>query len=199
MVVKKSTRTRQHIISATAPVFNKQGFQGASLSDLQRATGLTKGSLYGNFSDKEEIAREAFHYSMQQTRAFVRQRLSGEATARGKLVALLSFYADHVFNPPIPGGCPLLNSAVEADDFNLPMKKEVAKEIAETIGYIAKLLAQGKRNGEFRTDFKTKEMATIFFTSVEGAIMVSRVSGSDMAMKIVVRHCKRLLDQIIIK
>lgn len=197
--MKKSTRTRQHIISATAPVFNKQGFQGTSLSDLQKATGLTKGSLYGNFSDKEEIAKEAFYYAMRQTRAFVLERMNGKSTARGKLVALLSFYADHVFNPPIPGGCPLLNSAVEADDFNLPMKKAVAEEIAHTIRSIARLLEEGKRNGEFRTDFKAKELAIVFFTSVEGAIMVSRVSGSNLAMKIVVRHCKNLLDQITIK
>ncbi len=197
--MKKSARTRQFIISTTAPLFNKQGFWGTSLSDLQVATGLTKGSLYGNFSDKEEIAREAFYYAMQQTRAFVRDRMNRKETARGKLIALLSFYSDYVFNPPIPGGCPLLNSAVEADDFNLTMKEAVAEEIAKTIGSIAELLELGKRSGEFRRDFKVKELATVFFTSVEGAIMVSRVSGTDTAMKIVVRHCKGLLDQITIK
>ena len=49
----------------TAPVFNMYGFDGATLSLLQEATGLTKGSLYGNFADKEEIAREAFGRSLR--------------------------------------------------------------------------------------------------------------------------------------
>lgn len=197
--MKKAERTRQYIISRTAPIFNKQGFQGTSLADLQDATGLTKGSLYGNFSDKEEIAREAFCYAMDEIRSFVRQRMNRKGTAREKLAALLSFYAEYVFNPPIPGGCPLLNNAVEADDFHPDLKNLVATEIENTIAAIAQILEQGRKSGEFKRDLRVRELAVIFFTSVEGAIMVSRVSGSDRAMKIVVRHCKSLLDQISIK
>jgi TetR/AcrR family transcriptional regulator, transcriptional repressor for nem operon len=197
--VKKSERTRGYIVSKTAEVFNKQGYRGTSLSDLELATGLSKGSLYGNFLDKEEIAREAFYHSMAQIRNFVCERLSRQKTARGKLIALLSFYAAYVFNPPIPGGCPLLNTAVEADDFNPPMRTIVSDEIEKTITAIIELLELGKRSGEFVQDFKSRELATLFFASVEGALMVSRVSGSDRAMKIVVRHCKSILDQITTK
>jgi AcrR family transcriptional regulator len=194
--VKKSERTRQYIVSKTAAVFNKQGFHGTTVSDLETATGLTKGSLYGNFSDKEEIAREAFYHSLTQIRDFVRERMNQKETARDKLIALLSFYAAYVFDPPIAGGCPLLNTAVEADDFNPMMKKVVSDEIEVTVSAIAGVLESGRRSGEFVRNFKPRELATIFFTCVEGAIMVSRVSGSDKAMKIAVRHCKSLLDQI---
>ena len=146
--VKKSERTRQYIVSRTAAVFNKQGYQGTSLSDLEGATGLTKGSLYGNFSDKEEIARAAFFHSMGQIRSFVRRRIEKKKTARAKLIAVLSFYAAYVFDPPVPGGCPLLNTAVEADDFNPAMKKIVAQEIEKTVAAIAELLESGKKSGE---------------------------------------------------
>ena len=171
--MKKSERTRHYIASKTAAVFNTQGFQGTTLSDLETATGLTKGSLYGNFTDKEEIAREAFHHSMRQIRNFVRERVNQKESARDKLIALLSFYAAYVFDPPIAGGCPLLNTAVEADDFNPIMKKVVSEEIEVTISAIAELLKSGRRNGEFVGNIKPRELATIFFTSVEGAIMVS--------------------------
>ena len=197
--MKKSERTRQHIVSTTAAVFNKQGYRGTSLSDLEGATGLSKGSLYGNFSDKEEIAREAFFHSINQIRSSIRQRLDKKSTARGKLIAILTFFADYVFNPPVPGGCPLMNSAIEADDSNPQMKPIVAKEIDDTVAAITELLDLGKKSGEFTHDFKSRELATVFFTSVEGALMMSRVSGSDKAMKIVVRHCKNLLDQIAVK
>src|SRR5262245_13558435 len=56
----KAQRTRLHIIEKTAPLFNMNGFDGTSLADLCRVTGLTKGALYGNFLDKEELATEAF-------------------------------------------------------------------------------------------------------------------------------------------
>jgi TetR/AcrR family transcriptional regulator, transcriptional repressor for nem operon len=192
----KSDTTRQYIIEKTAPVFNKHGFDGATLGLLQEATGLTKGSLYGNFSDKQEIAKAAFRYSMERVREFVGGKVQYQKSAKQKLLALLTFYSDYVFNPPIAGGCPLLNNAVEADDHHTFMKKTVASEIDKTISFISSLLEDGKKNGEFRKDIKCAELATIFFSSIEGAIMVSRVSGSDAAMKSVFRHCKYLLDTI---
>ena len=64
----KASRTRQFIISKTAPVFNTQGYAGTSLIDLTKATGLSKGALYGNFSNKEEIAMSVFQHSMEKVR-----------------------------------------------------------------------------------------------------------------------------------
>jgi TetR/AcrR family transcriptional regulator, transcriptional repressor for nem operon len=174
------------------------GYEGASLSVLQEVTGLTKGSLYGNFSDKQEIATEVFRYSMAKVREFVSGKIEGKKTAREKLIALVSFYADYVFNPPIPGGCPLLNHAVDADDHHSFLRETVASEIDRTIRFIASVLDEGKKNGEFSREIKSLELATIFFTSIEGALMVSRVSNSDVPMKIVVRHCKSILDTITI-
>lgn len=46
---RKSERTRQFIIEKVAPIFNRKGYAGTSLSDLTEATGLTKGAIYGNF------------------------------------------------------------------------------------------------------------------------------------------------------
>jgi TetR/AcrR family transcriptional regulator, transcriptional repressor for nem operon len=197
--MRKSARTRQYIIEQTAEIFNKRGFEGTSLSSLQDATGLTKGSLYGNFKDKEEIAFEAFAYAMKVTRDAVNKKVATKTTAKGKLLAILSFYSQYVFNSPIPGGCPLLNNAVEADDFHLSFRTMVSHEIDLTINAIADLIEEGKKKMEFNKDIRSLETAYILFTSIEGAIMVSRVSGSEKAMRVVVAHCKSILDQISLK
>jgi hypothetical protein len=117
-------------------------------------------------------------------------------SSKGKLLALLDFYSEYVFSSPIPGGCPLMNNAVEADDHHSFMKKAVATEIKRTIDSIAALLARGKKEGEFKTSVNEKEIANLFFCSVEGAILVSRVSSSDAAMKTVVNFNRNLLKQI---
>ena len=194
--MSKSARTRQYIIEKTAPVFNMYGYEGTSLAVLQQVTGLTKGSLYGNFADKEEIALEVFRYSMATVRKCFGERIARQKTAKQKLTALINVYADYVFNPPIQGGCPLLNNAVEADDFHLTIKKAVAKEIDQTIMFIASLIDEGKKNNEFKSEIRSKDLAFLFFTSIEGAIMVSRVSSSDASMKAVVKHCKYMLNLI---
>jgi len=182
----------------TAPVFNRKGFDGTTLTDLIGATGLTKGALYGNFVDKEEIAMEAFKYSMRKVKEMVHQHLSGTPTYRESLSALFDFYASYVFNPPIPGGCPLLNTSVEADDHHTSMRRVVAKELTNTINFISDLIEKGIDAKEFRADSETKVLAYTIFCAIEGALIFSRVERSREPMDLIVKHCNRILDNITI-
>lgn len=192
----KADRTRRHIIEKTAPLFNRKGFDGTSLAELTEVTGLTKGALYGNFRDKDEIALEAFKYAIAKVGEMVKQELDGAITCKQQLVALLNFYAKYVFTPPIPGGCPLLNTAIEADDHRTSMRKVVVKELLHAVNFIRDLIKQGIENNEFRSDVEAGELAYTIFCSVEGALMFSRVERSREPMNIIVTHCKRILDQI---
>ncbi|MFD1000834.1 TetR/AcrR family transcriptional regulator [Ohtaekwangia kribbensis] len=192
----KGERTRQHIIEKTAPLFNKKGFDGTSLSDLTETTGLTKGALYGNFADKDEIALEAFKYSIQKVKEVARAKVAKADTCKKQLFALFDFYGEYVFDPPIPGGCPMLNMAIEADDHRTAMRKVVTKELMDTISFITSLIENGIKAGEFKKDTKSSEIAYTLFCSIEGALMFARVEKSDEPMKIIIRHCKNLINQI---
>lgn len=196
LCMSKAERTRQQILEATAPILNKKGFEGTSLSDLCHATRLTKGALYGHFESKEVLALEAFRYSVAKVKALARDRVSKGITYREKLSALLQFYAAYVMTPPVEGGCPLLNTAIEADDQPGILRAEVVREIDKTIDFITDLLDQGVEGGEFRKGFQTRDFAVMLFCSIEGAIMVSRASGSRAAMDAVVRFCESRLDEI---
>ena len=70
----KGEDTRREIVEKAAPLFNQKGFEGTSLSDLMRVTGLQKGGIYRHFSSKEELAGEAFDYAWQKA---VERRLEG--------------------------------------------------------------------------------------------------------------------------
>lgn len=194
--MSKANRTRQYIIDKTAPVFNTRGYNGTSLVDLTTATGLSKGALYGNFGNKEEIAVETFRYAMRKTREAAKAKLDKAKSFREKITSLFDFYEQFVFNSPVAGGCPLMNNAVEADDNNRFLKKYVTGEIRTTIEFIESLLIQGRRAGEFKPDVDTKELALVFFCSIEGAIVISRILSSNVPMKSVIKHCKNILEQI---
>jgi TetR/AcrR family transcriptional repressor of nem operon len=192
----KSERTRQYIIEKTAPLFNTKGFDGTTLADLTKATGLTKGALYGNFPDKDAIAQEAFRWSIAKVKSLVQQELQDAKTYKQQLTALVEFFARYVSTPPIPGGCPLLNTAIEADDHRTSMRKVVARELVMTVEFIAGLLEKGIEAGEFQKNVRSRELAYTFFCAIEGALMFSRVERSREPMDIVVQHCKKILDQI---
>ena len=62
-MTKKAERTTAYIIETVAPIFNRHGYIGTSMSDLTEATGLTKGAIYGNFENKEALALSAFEHN----------------------------------------------------------------------------------------------------------------------------------------
>ena len=192
----KAEKTRQWIAEKTAPLFNKKGFEATSLSDLTTATGLTKGALYGNYKDKQAIRKAAFEYAMVEVRNLAKDYLGSATTFKGKLSALVGFFASYVLSPPVEGGCPLLNTAIEVDDGDPNMRAVVVKELHAMVNYISWLLEKGIAANEFKPDIDTKALAYTFFCSIEGALMFSRVEQSRDPMNMVVAHCNNLLDQI---
>lgn len=192
----KSERTRQFIIEQTAPLFNKKGFDGTTMHDLTEATGLTKGAIYGNFTDKEEISFEAFRYSIGKVKSLVKEKIENAPTFRGQLLALLHFYAQYVFQPPVPGGCPLLNRAIETDDHHSSMRRIVLRELVGTVEFIADLFERGIKVREFKKDSDPRKLAYIFFCSIEGALMFSRMEKSSEAMDLIIGHCENILNEI---
>ena len=192
----KGDRTRQFILEQAAPLLNKRGFEGTSMAELEKITKLTKGALYSHFEDKETLADEAFRYATDAVRDRIRTSLTPIRTNKGKLFVLLDFFAGYVLKPPIPGGCPLLNTAVEADDHRSSIRPVVVREMRQVVNFIAALLRKGVKAGEFRDDTNARELAYVFFCTIEGGIMFSRVERSREPMKIVVNHLKDKLDQI---
>lgn len=195
-MLSKADKTRQYILARTAPVFNTKGFEGTSLADLTATTGLTKGALYGNFYNKEDLAMEAFKYAVKKVKALVKQQVEKEATYKRQLRAMLDFFAAYVFHPPVPGGCPLLNAATQVDDQFPAMRRVVVKELMDTVMFIYNLLNKGIKAGEFRKEINARELAYTIFCTMEGAIMFSRVERSEEPMKIIVKHCKKLINEI---
>lgn len=194
--VTKAERTRNHILEATAPLFNTKGFAGTSLSDLCEATGLTKGAVYGNFRNKEELAAAAFAWSVRRIKSAGTGFTDRHNTYCRKLFALLDFFSDYVLHPPVPGGCPLLNTAIEVDDARQEMKPAVRRELDGVVSWIAGMIDKAKRAGELRSDVSSHHYAVYFFCSIEGAIMYSRVLGSEEPMRVVISHIKATVEQL---
>jgi len=192
--VTKGERTRQQIIEVTAPLFNTKGYEGTSMADLCKATGLTKGAIYGSFESKEELSRATFQYAIHQMRSVGNEGMKGKETYKEKLIALLEFFTRYVLDTPVKGGCPLMNTAVEADDHRIGMKKIVADELQNSITHMTQLIDRGKKAGEFDPEINSRETALFFFCAIEGAIMFSRVSSSEEAMKAVVSNIKSIID-----
>ena len=188
----KGEQTRKKIVAAAAPIFNQRGYEGTSLNDLMGATGLQKGGIYRHFSSKEELAAEAFDYTWESVMKTRLLHVDEKANGVEKLKQLIANFID--YRSPVAGGCPVLNTAIDADDGNTVLRARVAKALRSWLSRLQNIVKEAQEHGEIRQDVDPKTVATVIIASLEGALMISRLQRSDEALRRVQLHLNRYLE-----
>ena len=173
----KAEKTRNYIIEKTAPIFNMKGYAGTSLQDITAATGLTKGSIYGNFANKDEVALAAFDYNFNNNVLQIESAMSAQKTAKGKLLVYVSIYQNFITGTISLGGCPILNTATDADDTHPALREKALKAVLSWKKRIIKLVEEGIENKEIALDSNAEQIALTVIAMIEGGIMISRLTN----------------------
>lgn len=192
--LQRGQATRQHIIEQSAALFNVHGYSGTSMSALMAVTGLEKGGLYRHFESKEELAAAAFDYAWQAVQEPRLRGLDECPTALEKLLLLVKNFLEQPRT--LPGGCPLLNTAIENDDGNAVLRHKARAALAEWRLGVAKLVRHGQRSRELRKDIDAMSVATIVIAGLEGAVMQSRLERSREPLCVVTRHLEAYLRSL---
>jgi TetR/AcrR family transcriptional regulator, transcriptional repressor for nem operon len=193
-MAKKGEMTRQMIVAAAAPVFNQRGYEGASMQDVMDATGLEKGGLYRHFSSKEELAAEAFRYALAQSVKFRTEHIDSAHGSLPLLKSLIKRFVETRSN--LPGGCPLMNTAIDSDDGN-PTLRGLAKEaLHDWRTRLSRIVRNGILSGEIRKGTVPRAVANTIIATLEGALMISRLEGNRTALADARTSLEALLDRI---
>jgi AcrR family transcriptional regulator len=104
-------------------LFWRKGYDGASMSDLTAAIGVTKPSLYAAFGNKEQLFRKVLDRYDQRTAGFLAGSIRA-ATAREVAVGLLRGAAEFHANPANPPGCLMVQSALVGSGASGPARRE---------------------------------------------------------------------------
>jgi TetR/AcrR family transcriptional repressor of nem operon len=178
--MSKGQITRQRIIELAAPLFNQRGYAGCSMQDILEATGLKKGGVYRHFSGKEELAAEAFRYSLSQA---AKIRTPSANPSEGTVERLQRVVEQFVEEPsPVAGGCPILNTAIDADDGNPLLRKLARQGLQDWRSRIMQIAQDGVARGEIRTGVEPQAVANTIIATLEGALMISRLEGKKSAL-----------------
>src|SRR4029077_5896302 len=133
--------TRQRIVAEAAKLFNQHGLEGGSMSELMEATGLEKGGIYRHFSSKEELAAEAFDYAWGMALDARMRDLDSIPDSVDRLKQFVRNFIDR--RPSVPGGCPLLNPAIDADDGNPVLRDRARRALQGWRQRLTDVIAEG--------------------------------------------------------
>ena len=193
--MSKGERTRQMIIEQSASLFNQKGYAGTALDDIMTATGSKKGGIYNHFSSKDDIALSAFDYAMERLNDFMSEAVAGIDSPLERLIVFIKSFAIYHDDEWIDGGCPILNTAIEQTDnkTNPALREKALSALKLWQHIIQRRLEKAISAGEARPDTDIQAFATLAISSLEGAVMLSRIYDDYSHLERVINH---LLDVI---
>ncbi len=169
----KAALTTQFIIETAAPIFNKHGYAATSMSTLTKVTGLTKGAIYGNFENKEDLAIKCFNYNIKRIFNTLMSGVDSVESAPEKLLAISEFYKKYYKYSEQFGGCPILNVGVDSNNQNTALITHVRKMIKRFHVYIADIVDLGKEQGTIKPDVDAMEWSYRIDSMIQGAVFMT--------------------------
>lgn len=188
--------TKERILKQSGRLFNTQGYKATSLSDITTATGLTKGAIYRHFKNKDKLEAETLAHLSAIMFEQLKLRIKSRTTAPEKLKAIFRYFESYTTHPPVKGGCPLLNVAIESDDSNPTLRRQAIVILGILRNSIVTILDNGVRHGQLKAGIDKEHYATILVATLEGAIMMSKLQGDNHDIRRVVRHLENGLTEI---
>ncbi len=191
--MRKGEQTRREIIRKAAPIFNQKGYDGAALSDLMRATGLEKGGIYRHFESKQELAGEAFDHAWKIAMDARFEGTQEIPNTVDRLEQIVRNFRDRRAGL-VPGGCPLLNTAIDSDDGNPQLRTKARRALSWWLDRLQSIAEEGQRRGEVRSYVDSAKLATLIASTLEGSLMVSRLQRKDHPLDLACNHLEEYLE-----
>lgn len=191
--MKKGRRTRRRILEEAAGLFSLRGYAGASVSDVMDATGLEKGGIYRHFDSKQKLAADAFVLAVERMRGRFARAMHDRESALDRLDAVVEVFTDLAEEPPVPGGCPIMNAAIEHDDGDRLLRETTRGGMDALRAMIRALVEEGRAGGELRDDADPEGVATLVVATMEGGVVLSRLYGDPVHVERTARHVRGIL------
>jgi len=191
--VRKGEQTRQEIIRKAAPIFNQKGYEGTALSDLMRATGLEKGGIYRHFESKQALAADAFDHAWKIAMDTRFEGTEEIPNAVDRLKQIVRNFRDRR-SALVPGGCPLLNTAIDSDDGNPQLRAKARRALSSWLDRLQLIAEEGQGRGEVNSDVDSAKLATLIASTLEGSFMVSRLQRNEEPLDLACSHLEEYLE-----
>ena len=147
----KGDLTRQHIIEKSMQLFSVQGYFNTSIESIVKATGLTKGGLYGHFRNKQEIWYAVYDECVRIWKSIVFQGVRDIADPLARIEKVIeNNLKNYLGGGVFEGGCFLFNSLVELAGQSPAMSDHVLEGFKSFAELLRRWLEEAEQQGRLQ-------------------------------------------------
>ncbi len=170
--------TKDQILDAASRLISVRGYHCTSLDDVLRESGVGKGNFYYYFKSKEELGYAILDRVVQ---GFVERTLepSFGDQSQSPLAQIHRFFdriLESLRQRNCVGGCPMGNLASELSDVHEGFRQRLAEVFALWRERVSQALGQAQAQGELSARAVPDELAQFVVASIQGAILMTKVT-----------------------
>ncbi len=192
-VRRRREETRGRLLEAATSVFARSGFDRATVDEIVREAGFSKGAFYVHFESKEDLfwamleqrivrQQEAFRLAADQTRPL-------EESVRSILSAVFGL----VKEDPLWG--PLFMEFAAHAGRNEEVRARLAKLYERWRELLVEILRAGRETDRIREDFDPEFIATVLIATVEGSVVQSHLAPENVRLDELIEPLSRTLTE----
>ncbi|MBI4635735.1 MAG: TetR family transcriptional regulator C-terminal domain-containing protein [Candidatus Rokubacteria bacterium] len=188
--------TREAILEAASRLIQINGYHSTSLDDVLRESGIGKGNFYYHFKSKEGLG----YAILDQIVASFLDRTVAPCFSDpgGRPLAQIRCFLDRVLEAQrarnCVGGCPLGNLASELSDVHEGFRTRLARVFSAWRERLTTALGEAQARGDVGGECRPPAVAQFLVASLEGAILMTKVTKNIAVMEECVAEMKRYLS-----
>jgi TetR/AcrR family transcriptional repressor of nem operon len=174
---------RDQALERAMELFRTEGYEGASLDDLTRATGVGRQSLYDTFGDKRALYLAALARYRESTDCSLLAVLEEPKPLRVALREILDQIIEQTTSPAGGPGCMLISAAVERGESDQEVRRCVGGAHATRTRALERRFARAQRAGEIGAHHDPAALAQFFYSTIQGMLVVARSTAERRALE----------------
>mgnify|MGYP001275712018 CR=1 FL=1 len=194
MALSKGEQTREHITQKTRALLVTKGFHNTSIAEILAATGVKKGNLYYHFASKEDLGLAVLEDAKEEFFIFLEKSFQGSDPIAKVINSCESIFKEQKKRNFV-GGCLFGNTALEMSDCNEKFA-EIIRDIFSTwTNRLTDYLVEARHLGLLGGTIPERLLAKTIVATIEGGIMMSRVSKAGQDLKDCLAALKAILGK----
>ncbi|MFL0811140.1 MAG: TetR/AcrR family transcriptional regulator [Agarilytica sp.] len=184
---KRKQESRDRILEAAANSIRSEGLEGASIVPIMKQAGLTHGSFYSHFEDRNALVNAAFKHAVTNSRRLWSKQIKNASNLNERFKHFARSYLNIDHREELEKGCAIGALITDAARSSHEFKETFEQELEKSL----QAILNSPHNDETE-----RQQAIAFFAMCIGGISLSRAVNNEEFSEEILNACIEYSDNI---
>jgi len=164
---------RNEILNRAMKLFWVRGYEATSIRDLVETLGISRGSTYTTFGDKEGVFIAAIDHYLETVAKNLEAELS-DPDPRRAIERMFDSIVQRTSDPRLPRGCLIVNTSLECPTSGDAITRKVAEAFGRQESAIYRVLLRAQAEGSLATTVDARALGRFFLGVAQGLNVINK-------------------------